>query len=207
MIGLAFYSFTVGPSTLNITCVACFPVLLGSARQTSSLQKVGMMSYWFHSNGTSTLPGPWLAHEHRSLTRELGVSNSKLMFFPLLVAVPKGKGWLGMGWTKQRWGPARGLIYGVHVVGLLGWRAVWTWTERVCREQDILHMIPFLDIFGKGFLSPILFPFAYWTSMMNSPLSWMTFSACKDLWQYNNRPALMSRKQQKMSCDAVYSAL
>lgn len=118
------------------------------------------MSYWFHSNGTSTLPGPWLAREHRSLTRELGVSNSKLMFFPLLVAVPKGGSRLGMGWTKQSQGPARGLIYGVHAAGLPGVESVWRWTERVCGEQNILHMIPFLDVFGEGFLSPMLFLFS-----------------------------------------------
>lgn len=117
------------------------------------------MSSWLHSKGSSTLSGARLAREHRSSTGELGVSNSKLMFFLLLVAVPSRRSWLGVGWTKQSQGPARGLIYDVRVAGLPGWSAVWRWTERVCRGQDILYVILFLDVFGEGFLSPMRFLF------------------------------------------------
>lgn len=118
-----------------------------------------MMSSWLHSKRSSALSGAWLGREHRSSTRELGVSNSKLMFFLLLVAVPSTRSWLGVGWTKQSQGLARGLIYDVHVAGLPGWRAVWRWTEKVCRGQDILYVILLLDVFGEGFLSPVFFLF------------------------------------------------
>lgn len=146
------------------------------------------MSYCFGSKGASLLPGPWLARKHPFLTREFSVSNSKLMFFPLVVAVPKGRRRLGTGRTKQSQGPAGGLIYGVHVAGLPAWTAMWRWTEKVFREEDSLHMIPFLDIFGEGLLSARHFLFsviqsqlALWTSAKKSSFCWVKFSPRKDL--------------------------
>ena len=51
-------------------------------------------------------------------------------------------------------------MYGVHMVSLLGWETQWRCTESVCKAEDILYTILFLNIFGKVFLGPMHFLFS-----------------------------------------------